>query len=206
MKTLRIFFFLSALIIPLIIGGCSNTKKDKQKKEPNVIIPLTKHWEKAVPIQKIPKGLKTLSSKECGSCHKDFYAEWKRANHSKAWEDLQFQSEWKKDKKLWVCINCHTPSQNQQKFIVIGKLNGDYFKPVKKPNPLFDPALQKESITCAKILGEAPKTSVTAILTNIYEVLKNLLIFLLKLHQIYANEYSYAAFILFFHVAHYCSV
>ena len=149
LKTLRFFFTLSVLIIPLIIGGCSNTKKDKLKEKSNVITPLTKHWEKAVPIQIIPKGLKTLSSKECGSCHKDFYLEWKRANHSKAWEDLQFQSEWKKDNKLWVCINCHTPLQNQQKFIVTGKQNGDYFKPVKKTNPLFNSELQKESITCA---------------------------------------------------------
>ncbi len=149
LKTIKICLFLSVLIIPFIITGCSSDKKDKQKEETLEIIPLTKHWEKAVPLQKVPKGLQTLSAKECGSCHKDIYLEWQRANHSKAWEDLQFQSEWKKDKKLWVCINCHTPLQNQQKFIVTGKQNGDYFKPVKKPNPFFNSELQKEAITCA---------------------------------------------------------
>ena len=149
MKTLKSFLFLSALIIPFIIAGCSNIKNDKKKDKSIVIAPLTKHWEKAIPHQKVPKGLKTLSAEECGSCHREFYLEWRRANHSKAWEDLQFQAEWKKDKKLWVCINCHTPLQDQQKFIVTGKENGDYFKPVKKNNPFFDPELQKQAITCA---------------------------------------------------------
>ncbi len=121
LKTLKLFLFFSVLTIPFIIAGCSNIKNDKQKEEPTVIVPLTKHWEKSVPNQIIPKGLKSLSAKECGSCHNDIYLEWKRANHSKAWEDLQFQAEWKKNKKLWVCINCHTPLQNQQKLIVTGK-------------------------------------------------------------------------------------
>lgn len=149
LKTLKPHLLLLAFSIPFIIAGCLNSGDDKQKEDTLNITPLTKHWELAVPHQKIPKGLKTLSAEECGTCHKDIYLEWKRANHSKAWEDLQFQAEWKKDKKLWVCINCHTPLQDQQEFIVTGKQNGDYFKPVKEPNPFFDSELQKEAITCA---------------------------------------------------------
>ncbi len=149
LKKLKLILLLSALIFAFIVTGCSDSEKNNQKEKTVEIVPLTKHWEKAIPNQVIPKGLKSLSAEECGGCHKDIYLEWRRANHSKAWEDLQFQAEWKKDKKLWVCINCHTPLQNQQEFIILGKENGDYFKPVKRPNPNFDYNLQKEAITCA---------------------------------------------------------
>jgi Cytochrome c554 and c-prime len=148
LEILKVYLILPVLIILFLIAGCSNNENNNQE-DTLEIVPLTKHWEIAVPHQKIPKGLKTLSAEECGTCHKENYLEWKRANHSKAWEDLQFQAEWKKDKKLWVCINCHTPLQDQQEFIITGKENGDYFKPVKKLNPFFDPELQKEAITCA---------------------------------------------------------
>jgi len=39
--------------------------------------------------------------------------------------------------------------QNQQESIILGKRDGDYFKPVKQPNPHYDPELKEESITCA---------------------------------------------------------
>ena len=113
------------------------------------IEPLTKHWEKAVPLQTPPRGLKTLSAKECGSCHMEIYQEWKASFHAKAWFDPQFQVEWAKDDSLWVCINCHTPLVNQQPHLILGKKGGDYFQPVKKENPDFDPALRDEGITCA---------------------------------------------------------
>ncbi|RMF56941.1 MAG: cytochrome C554 and C-prime [Calditrichaeota bacterium] len=113
------------------------------------IVALTKPWEKPVPFQKVPKGLTTLSAEECGKCHDAIYNEWKRSFHAQAWEDPQFQSEWAKDDSLWVCINCHIPLQNQQPEIVTGKIDGDYFRPVKRDNPNFDPKLREESITCA---------------------------------------------------------
>ena len=46
-------------------------------------------------------------------------------------------------------MNCHTPLQNQQEFIVTGLINGDYKTPLKEPNSRFDKELQLESITCA---------------------------------------------------------
>jgi len=57
-------------------------------------------------------------------------------------------AEWKKD-NIYACLNCHTPLQNQQEFIVKGLINGDYETPLKEPNPHFDRKLQEESITCA---------------------------------------------------------
>jgi len=109
---------------------------------------LTKHWEKAIPHQEIPEGLESISAKSCGSCHREVYDEWKQSTHSVAYKDLQFRAEMKKDNIL-TCLNCHTPLQNQQEFIVKGIVNGDYRKPWKVPNPQFDETLQLEGITCA---------------------------------------------------------
>jgi hypothetical protein len=124
--------------------GCGNMGSDQAK-----IQPLTKHWEKPVPYQKVPDGLASLSAEVCGTCHTEIYREWKASFHAIALQDPQFQGEWKRDKELWVCLNCHTPLENQQEFIILGKEDGDYFKPVKKANPNFDAELQQESITCA---------------------------------------------------------
>ena len=140
---LNLFQSLLSVFI-LVLNGCGNMGGGQAK-----IQPLTKHWGKPVPYQKVPEGLVSLSAEVCGACHTEMYREWKESFHAIALQDPQFQGEWKKDKELWVCLNCHTPLQNQQEFIILGKEDGDYFKPVKKENPNFDPQLQQESITCA---------------------------------------------------------
>jgi hypothetical protein len=114
-----------------------------------VVLPLTKSWEKAVPNQKVPSGLISLKSEDCGACHRDYYAEWKTSTHAQAWVDQQFQAELKKESSPFMCINCHIPLQNQQEFIVKGLINGDIYKPVKEKNPFFDKELQQEGINCA---------------------------------------------------------
>lgn len=111
-------------------------------------VPLSKHWESPIPHQEIPEGLSSISASSCGVCHQEIYEEWKESTHAIAFQDLQFQEELKKDNIL-TCLNCHTPLQNQQEFIVNGIINGDYKTPAKVPNPHFDKALQQESITCA---------------------------------------------------------
>ena len=116
---------------------------------PVEITPLTESWEKVVPHQEIPKGLVSLSAKDCGVCHQAHYNEWKRSTHAMAWVDLQFQAELRKESSPFMCINCHTPLQNQQPFIIEGMEEGDIYRPVKKVNPLFDEALQQEGINCA---------------------------------------------------------
>jgi hypothetical protein len=124
-------------------------EKNKVFNEPEVILPLTKSWEKVVPNQQVPHGLVSLKSEDCGTCHKEYYAEWKTSTHAQAWVDQQFQAELKKESSPFMCINCHIPLQNQQEFIVKGLINGDIYKPVKEKNPLFDSELQKEGINCA---------------------------------------------------------
>lgn len=135
--------YLIICSICLLFQSCS------QSQEKSNIQPLTEHWEKPVPHQSIPAGLNSLSAKECGVCHSEIYQEWKESFHAIALQDPQFQGEWKRDGNLWVCLNCHTPLQDQQEFIILGKEDGDYYKPVQKKNPDYDPELKEESITCA---------------------------------------------------------
>ncbi len=129
----------------LVLPNCNEAPKEKPADD---IVPLTKHWEKAIPHQEIPFGLQSISAASCGACHQKIYHEWKQSTHAVAFQDLQFQAEWKKD-DIYACLNCHTPLQNQQEFIVTGLINGDYKTPLKEINPHFDRKLQKDSITCA---------------------------------------------------------
>ncbi len=137
-------FYLSILFFT----SCKNGNSDIKQRVGKDTIPLTKHWEMPIPQQEIPAGLVSISAVSCGVCHQEIYDEWKQSTHAVAFQDLQFQAEWKKDKIL-TCLNCHTPLQNQQEFIVKGLINGDYKTPVKELNPHFDKNLQLESITCA---------------------------------------------------------
>ncbi len=83
-----------------------------------------------------------------GTCHQEHYKEWKYSTHSHAWTDLQFQAELKKESSPFMCINCHAPLQNQQKYIIEGLIEGDIYRPVKRINPQFDENLQSEGIGC----------------------------------------------------------
>ncbi len=139
-------FSLITAIAFLTAGACLYGCREEEKPH---VHPLTHHWEKAVPLQKVPKGLASLRAKDCGACHVTHYEEWKISTHAQAWNDLQFQAELKKESSPYLCINCHIPLQNQQEFIVTGLIDGDIYKPVKKKNRHFDPELKKEGITCA---------------------------------------------------------
>lgn len=145
--TIRIFAMLIAVLMVARLTDCGNSSQENIA-HTNDTIPLTKYWEKAIPHQTIPVGLTSLSAKECGNCHQEIYNEWKHSTHAVAYQDLQFQAEWK-SADIYACLNCHAPLQNQQEFIVKGLINGDYKTPVKEPNPHFDRTLQLESITCA---------------------------------------------------------
>lgn len=137
----KLFITLGIIVSIVLINLFWNTNKNIQ--------PLTKSWEKAVPHQELPEGLASISAEYCGSCHQEYYAEWKLSTHAHAWTDLQFQAELKKESSPFMCINCHIPLQNQQEFIVEGLIDGDIYRPVKKKNPHFDEKLQVEGITCA---------------------------------------------------------
>ncbi len=157
MKKTIVLFFVIGVLSSTYLTDCSDSDRNNsdnrnlqqnRAKHKNDTTALTKHWEMAIPHQEIPEGIDDITAKSCGSCHREVYDEWKQSTHSVAFKDLQFRAEMKKDNIL-TCLNCHTPLQNQQEFIVKGLVDGDYRKPWKVPNPQFDKILQLEGITCA---------------------------------------------------------
>ena len=107
-------------------------------------------FERPVPAQRVPEGLTGLSAAECGRCHGEIYREWQQSVHAQAWSDLQFQAELAKEPGVqWLCVNCHTPLQNQLDSLVVSLHGDDIGRPLRRANPDFDPALKAEGITCA---------------------------------------------------------
>ena len=117
--------------------------------KPVVIFGLRDDYAHAIPFQKVPQGLTSLRAESCGQCHREIYEEWKTSIHAHAYEDPFFQAYWKKDKNIWVCLNCHTPLENQQPTLVKEIPRGRVEKAIQQPNPNYDPEYQQESITCA---------------------------------------------------------
>jgi len=117
--------------------------------KPVVIFGLRSDYAHAIPFQKVPEGLASLRAESCGQCHREIYEEWKTSIHAHAYEDPFFQAYWKKDKNIWVCLNCHTPLENQQPTLVKEIPRGRVEKAIQEPNPQYDAEYQKESVTCA---------------------------------------------------------
>jgi hypothetical protein len=117
--------------------------------KPTVIFGLRSDYAHAIPFQKVPEGLTSLKAESCGRCHREIYEEWKTSIHSQAYQDPFFQAYWTKDKHIWVCLNCHTPLENQQPTLIRDIPRGRVEKAHQEPNPDFDPEYQKEGVTCA---------------------------------------------------------
>jgi hypothetical protein len=107
-----------------------------------------KKFERPMQVS-IPEGLDSVSAKECEGCHEEIYAEWKESMHGKAWIDPYFQVDYKYDGSQQICLNCHTPLENQQKNLVLGFKDRDKFNPILKPNTEYDSSLRDEGVTCA---------------------------------------------------------
>jgi hypothetical protein len=105
-------------------------------------------FEKPIQVE-IPPGLGSAGAKECGGCHREIYREWSGSMHAKAWTDPYFQVDFAYDGSQQICLNCHTPLENQQANLVLGFRDREKFKPVLKPNPDYAPALRDEGVTCA---------------------------------------------------------
>ncbi len=116
---------------------------------PTVIFGLREDYAKPIPYQQIPVGLQSLKAEECGSCHVEIYEEWKSSIHAEAFHDPFFQAYWKKDDNIWVCLNCHTPLENQQPTLIQELPRGRVEKAVQIPNYRYDPEYQQEGVTCA---------------------------------------------------------
>jgi hypothetical protein len=141
MRRVILWAGLSLLVVALGLALLSFLKSP-------VIFGLRDDMKRAIPHQGVPAGVASLSAEACGACHREIYEEWKTSVHSQAFVDPFFQAYWRKDKHIWVCLNCHAPLQNQQEAVVTS-LKGRIDRPESHPNPDFDPALQREGITCA---------------------------------------------------------
>lgn len=137
--------FIIILILSLVVAGLSFL----YLLSGDTVSGFSNKWEVAISQQAIPAGLSSLSSQECGSCHASHFEEWQSSTHAMAWKDPQFQAEIAKESSPYMCINCHTPLQNQQPEIVTGLIDGDVYHPISHKNPLFDQELQQEGINCA---------------------------------------------------------
>ncbi|MEW6247589.1 MAG: multiheme c-type cytochrome [Nitrospirota bacterium] len=117
--------------------------------KPVVIFGLRSDYARAIPYQKVPEGLDSLRAESCGTCHREIYEEWKSSIHAYAYRDPFFQAYWKKDRNIWVCLNCHTPLENQQPTLLKDIPRGRVEKAVQEPNTRYDPEYQLEAVTCA---------------------------------------------------------
>ena len=139
--------FAKTLIGLLIFAGLTYVYYTEVK--PTVIFGLRSDYAHAIPYQKIPEGLTSLRAESCGSCHKEIYAEWKTSIHSQAYRDPFFHAYWMKDKHTWVCLNCHTPLENQQPTLIKEIPRERVERAIQEPNPQYDPDYQNEGVSCA---------------------------------------------------------
>jgi hypothetical protein len=116
---------------------------------PVVIFGLREDFAHAIAYQKVPEGLPGIRAEDCGQCHREIYEEWKTTIHSHAYKDPFFQAYWRKDRHIWICLNCHTPLENQQPELIGDIPRNRVEKAVRKPNPNYDSQFQQEGITCA---------------------------------------------------------
>jgi len=107
-------------------------------------------WENPLSYQATPQGLDSLSARKCGVCHQEIYREWHASAHAHALSDLQFQAEMKKSPEVgWLCLNCHTPLENQIERIAVSVRNRLTHQPVFRTNARFDRELHEDAVTCA---------------------------------------------------------
>ncbi len=112
------------------------------------IFVVDERFERPIAVE-TPRGLHSVSARECGQCHEEIYREWSGSMHARAWTEPYFQVDYRYDGSQQICLNCHTPLANQQENLVLGFRDREKFKPVLGPNPGFDPVLKDEGVTCA---------------------------------------------------------
>lgn len=150
------------LLIALLLLGCTSPEPVSAPAPPLLDVEDARAFYasqppylRPLPHQATPEGLPDLRAATCGGCHVAIYQEWRISTHARAWEDdPQFQAELHKSRKPgedvgWLCINCHTPLENQLEQVVAKLQEGALDRPVYVANPEYDPVLQDEAITCA---------------------------------------------------------
>ena len=96
----------------------------------------------------VPTGLTSISAQTCETCHAEIAAEWKTSRMGQAYDNALFQADFVAQGEPYICLRCHSPLLEQQPLIVTGI---ESFKPLTAKgteNPLYDPELQHEGVTC----------------------------------------------------------
>ncbi|MFK7926960.1 MAG: multiheme c-type cytochrome [Myxococcota bacterium] len=131
---------------PTVIAGTSYESDLKKAQDFFATRPLV---ERPLDVGGEPvEGVGNRSAKTCGACHAAIYKEWSVSTHRHAWNDPQYQKEIQKSGNKWLCVNCHTPTLEQQERWPVGLKEGDVERPTLVANPRHDPELMDEGITC----------------------------------------------------------
>jgi hypothetical protein len=92
--------------------------------------------------------LASLSAKTCQPCHAEIYVEWADSRMGRAFTESIFQADWAHQNNFYYCLSCHAPLESQQPTVVTGLSDLKPLTEISTPNPIFDPALQAEGVTC----------------------------------------------------------
>lgn len=137
---------LFLLILAVLAGGGLYLAYDHFRSR--IIFGIRDEFSRAVAYDTPVAGIPGIRAEQCGVCHTDIFEEWKTSYHAKAYVDPFFQAYWRKDKHIWICLNCHAPMQPQQPRLILGLEGGKVHRPLTAENPDFDPEFQLEGITC----------------------------------------------------------
>ncbi len=102
-----------------------------------------------VALQATPEGLANLSAQGCNACHWQAHDAWANSPHAVAWSNPQFQEAIARVGGSTSCRSCHLPLANQHPRLAAGYVDGDLARPSLQDNPLWDPTLMSEGVTCA---------------------------------------------------------
>lgn len=156
--TLRLLPLLTLLSCACPPGGTNERSRPRTAARPaGVKTPLSQRFNPkeqgfafVLPQLRPVQGVGGVRASDCGVCHQTIYRRWQQSTHAAALRDIQYQAEiHKQSSPRWLCLNCHIPVSNQRRHLVRALWDGDVMRPVLEPNPGFDPAMQKEAITCA---------------------------------------------------------
>ncbi len=100
------------------------------------------------PSAQLPAPLTSASAQTCRACHPQQYDDWSASRMGQAMTDPFFLADWADQDHVFVCLSCHAPLPEQQPMVVHGLASLKPLRPLGTDNPRFDPALQREGVTC----------------------------------------------------------